>query len=428
MEEGKEGRRQIFRTALLTRGYFEKPELMRVTSSRAWLALGGAALVMLSAVIWSIFGTIEVKVTGQGMFLLTEGMGKIVAPDAGEIKECSLKVGDTVKKGQIVITMFQPEFSLTMQQTRADYQRATELLAEAQHESYRRDIQLKLAANKGKRESLTLLNQASKDYLRRTTEKAEAQEKLVQEGLITPNILSQTKRDIYETQDKIRLNEIEITRISGEDAELVKNYEERIKTLKNELADAQHRMEHAESKVKETVNVVSAFSGTVTEVLTYAGQRVTKSAPLVNIELAGSGTASLKAVIFVPAREGIKVKPAMACQMSPSFVLKEEYGYIMAKITEVGRMPVSRDRMFRLLNNEAVVNAIAGAEVSMEIHAELIPAADTVSGYKWSSSKGYPGRIESGALLEARIVTERRRPITMIIPYLKKKLGITDFL
>jgi HlyD family secretion protein len=50
--------------------------------------------------------------------------------------------------------------------------------------------------------------------------------------------------------------------------------------------------------------------------------------------------------------------------------------------------------------------------------------ADTPSGYLWSSAIGPSVSITSGTLCEAQIIVERQRPISLVIPLLRKAGGI----
>jgi HlyD family secretion protein len=57
------------------------------------------------------------------------------------------------------------------------------------------------------------------------------------------------------------------------------------------------------------------------------------------------------------------------------------------------------------------------------VRIELDPA-DTPSGFKWSSRRGPPLEVSSGTLCAAQIVTEHDKPITLVLPIMKEKLGL----
>ena len=49
----------------------------------------------------------------------------------------------------------------------------------------------------------------------------------------------------------------------------------------------------------------------------------------------------------------------------------------------------------------------------------------SVSGYLWTSTKGFPGKIFAGNLCQAKIITKRQAPITLILPTLKVIVGVS---
>jgi len=51
-------------------------------------------------------------------------------------------------------------------------------------------------------------------------------------------------------------------------------------------------------------------------------------------------------------------------------------------------------------------------------------AADTPSGFRWSSSRGPDTIIGPGTLCSAQIVTRKQKPITLVFPFLKKLMGL----
>ena len=66
--------KSIFRAEALEQ--FESPEqlelLLKVTNRRAWVSLFTIALLVVSAVGWSIFGQIPITVSGMGVLVFQE--------------------------------------------------------------------------------------------------------------------------------------------------------------------------------------------------------------------------------------------------------------------------------------------------------------------------------------------------------------------
>lgn len=102
--------KQLFRKAALDR--LSSPEqlhsLMRVTNAKGWLALAGCALIIGTAVLWGIVGSVQTKVAGSGLLVGGGGITELDSEGEGEITSVDVAAGDAVKKGQVVARIAQP--------------------------------------------------------------------------------------------------------------------------------------------------------------------------------------------------------------------------------------------------------------------------------------------------------------------------------
>lgn len=99
--------KQIFRKEAMER--MSSPEqldqLMPVTSRRGWIALTGIGALLVAALLWGVFGSIETTVPASGALMRAGGINNISAPANGEVQEVLVAVGDTVKAGQILVKL-----------------------------------------------------------------------------------------------------------------------------------------------------------------------------------------------------------------------------------------------------------------------------------------------------------------------------------
>ena len=89
----------------------------------------------------------------------------------------------------------------------------------------------------------------------------------------------------------------------------------------------------------------------------------------------------------------------------------------------VADYPATPVAMMSVLGNDPLVQSITAAGPVTEVRIELDPAP-TTSGFKWSSRQGPPLQISSGTLCSAQVVTAHDRPITLVVPMVKSKLGL----
>jgi multidrug resistance efflux pump len=113
--------RRLFREeAVLKQGQVEPVDtLLRVTAPHEWLILAGLGIVLLGAVVWSVFGTVE-RTASAGCILAKPGERHAVfSTAAGSVAEFLVDPGDWVEAGDPIIRLEQPEVDRQVRIARA---------------------------------------------------------------------------------------------------------------------------------------------------------------------------------------------------------------------------------------------------------------------------------------------------------------------
>lgn len=77
--------------------------LMRVTDPKGWLALVALLALVAAAVLWGVFGSIPVQVSGgEGILLHGGDRDEVVSQSSGLVTEVGVKTGDNVEEGQVI--------------------------------------------------------------------------------------------------------------------------------------------------------------------------------------------------------------------------------------------------------------------------------------------------------------------------------------
>ena len=104
-------------------------------------------------------------------------------------------------------------------------------------------------------------------------------------------------------------------------------------------------------------------------------------------------------------------------------IRKEEFGTLAGQVTTVSDFPATRQGMAALVQNDTLVEQYTKAGAPYEARINLTVAA-TPSGYTWTSGDGPAVKLTSGTVIEASIAVEQRRPIDLILPLMRKAVGI----
>ena len=151
------------------------------------------------------------------------------------------------------------------------------------------------------------------------------------------------------------------------------------------------------------------------------GELVGPGTPILNMELRSE---ELVAVLFVPAEFGKQAQEGMEVRVSPTNVKREEYGYMLGKVSWVAEFPTTSRGMTRLLGNAELVKAMMEKGPPVQINVELLENPETPTGYAWSSSEGPDVPVTSGTVIDGSVVIREVPPLQLLIPTIKETTGI----
>ena len=164
----------------------------------------------------------------------------------------------------------------------------------------------------------------------------------------------------------------------------------------------------------------SPFAGRVVAVRAGIGQSVRPGDALLSLE---STKDPMRVIGFVPLAAGKKVLSGLEVRISPSFVRVEDYGFLLGKVISVSTLPVTPEEIQRIVANDALARQYIDLNPFQVVIEPL--AGDTPSGFRWTSSSGPPLEVGSGTDCTIQVVVETRKPISFVIPTVKKTLGLS---
>ena len=419
MEQPKNG---IFRQAALEK--LSSPEqldgLMRVTAPADWLALAVAGALLFLVVLWGLFGSIPNKISGQGLLIRGGAVLDVEAGTSGRITTIDVKPGDLVRPGQTVAIIAQSGLDLKIQNTRALLE---ELKAQAAKYSSadQKNAESALAALQQERASRESAIKDNNAQVAALGNKVASEEELARKGLVTQNSVMNARNSLYAAQQTLNQNRIRLTQITTEEGTLRRSLDQQSGSRQREIDATTRQLRELEGQLDASTAVISPYAGRVLERVVDRGNLVNQGSRVVTLETLDT---PLKTVIFVPARDGKKVQPGMAVDVSPSTVRREEFGFMIGRVESVSSFPATPEGMRRVLRNNSLIEELVKAGAPLEVVAELVPDPSTVSQFKWSSPKGPPTGVFGGTLCTASITVSQRRPIAYVIPLVKDTLGL----
>jgi HlyD family secretion protein len=417
--------KSVFRKVSLDR--LASPEqldqLMQVTDPRGWISLAAVAAVLLTAIVWGVLGSLPEKVAGTGILVKSGGVFEVSPSAGGRVIDVAVAVGDIVNEGQVVARIEQAALA-----DRATQAKATLAYLKEQHAQTvqfgGQDVRLQMQYIAQQRASLEQSIAAGEQSAKWLAEKVSNQEQLVQQGLVTRSTLLSTRQQLDAAREKIADGRSQLTQLSSRELSLQNKKEEEISGSLARIADQELQVADIERQLKTSSEVIAPYTGRILELMTERGNVVSPGEPILSLDLTGRAVKDLEAVIYVSSVHGKQVRVGMPIQIAPSTVKQEEFGLMIGRVTYVSDFPATSKGMRRVLKNDKLVSALSGGDAPYEVHADLIVDPKTPSRYKWSSSNGPPLKIQSGTIAMGNIEVAAKRPIEMVLPWLRKTTGI----
>lgn len=411
--------RSIFSKAALEK--LSTPEkldqLIKIISLKSWLVLLTIALVLVTAIGWSVAGRIKTKLNATGVLLGGE-VYNVVSTTMGQLIDLKVGIGDTIHEGEVIAVVEQPDLFQQIEDAKA---RLLEKNFELQ--------QLMSFGSQGSKlqEDFIEQKQLSLQQTIRSNEKnlifqeqqLEIEKGLLDKGLITRAQIVSTQQQIERIQNQIESLKAEIAQTSSQQLDVNFDLEQRTTLVKQRIAQEERNLEQLKERYALNTNVRSLHDGLVVEVLSNTGIIVQQGTPLFKLKSEKMTDGNLRGILYVPSKDGKKIKVGMEAFVVPATVQPQEYGFMKAKVTYVSEFPVTQQGMMVSMNNDQLVQSLLSLGAPFEVFVDFEKNPDAYSGYSWTSALGPDLSINAGTSCSGKITVREEPPIALVVPALK---------
>lgn len=308
--------------------------VLQVTGLRSWILLTALCTLAGTAVTWSAVAVVPQKVMGSGILLKSGGIFGVVAPVSGRVTDVSASAGDTVKEGQVVARIAQPELMEKLQDARirlSNVQQAYDMLVRIGNR------ELQMQAQTLQQQASNLKEAIAADELRAKylAEKVASQQQLVSEGRLVRQALINSITERERAHEQIRSRRTELTEIELKTMQAKSALDLGVQKSSFAVLEGKNEVAQLERALTSGAEVRSAYTGRIVELSTEQGEIVERGESLFTLDLTGRTVAGLEALLYVPAKDGKRIEPGMVVQIAPATVRPEEYGYLLGKVTYV---------------------------------------------------------------------------------------------
>jgi HlyD family secretion protein len=394
--------------------------LLVVTGRPTWAALAGVWLVLGFVAIWSVAGRVPTTVEGSGLLLNAAGLREVSALAAGVVEALPVAVGDTVVPGTVLARLRQP--LLEEQVAQADRRVRTLREEAATREAFvARGAALETDRLDAARADLERRQRTLTERTRFLEGRVAAEREARALGLVTESSVQASVAALEAARGELASVALDLQQNALRRVQAADENVERVTEVRRRLDDAERDLAALRLSLAQSGEVISPHRGTVREIRSAAGQLVAAGQPLLSVEPIG---ASVQGVAYV-ARDAKRIAPGMRVRVSPAAVPQEEYGYLVGTVRAVSTQPATLAGMAKTLGSDVLVQQLAMQGASFLVELDLEVDATTPSGYRWSSREGPPLRIGSGSAIRIEVEVQRRRPIELVVPFLRRVVGVS---
>jgi HlyD family secretion protein len=397
---------------------------MRVTTPVGWLLTAVLLAAIVVGTVWSALVQVPITVKGSGI-LHAGGVEDIVSPARGTLLRLLPAIGSTVRAGDLVAEIEQPDLSGQIALREAALREAEKRQEELKLQQNEMISAYKAQADAKTRAAREKITQSSQrlEWLR---EREVGFDELMKTGSLTRDRWLQLKGEIAGVIEGITAARNDLV-MASTDGQLRDAERDRL-TLQvvHEVSQIRSELDGLRLQYKNNSEIRSRYNGKVVELKVHEGDFVTQGQPLFEVILHDKKAMrdhTLVGVVFVSQRDGKRIDPGMEVQVAVASIDRSEYGFIVGRVHNVNEFPLSSAGLQAIVRNDQMVRTITqqyGAPFEITVDLQADPS--TPSGYRWSSSSGPNHDLRPGDTLDVDFTVEHRTLLGLVIPPLARFL------
>lgn len=454
-------------------------QLMQVVAPKDWLGLLAFGGLIVLGTAWSVFGKIPVTVDGRGILIYPLQVVELESPSEGKLQTLKVKVGDNVRKGDVLAVIDQSDLRTQVREQQA---RLTQLQRQAQElDSLGNErLTLELQTLRQQRQTLRQQLQNTQEFSpqRRSQERAtiakerraleqqlqdlralqpvlqtrlDSRKLLQRQGAIAADAVIQAEREFRDTISQIyrlqaQLQELQTRLVNNESSYqdnlsqisnlraqlqdldsrekvLLQQQLEGQNTRQNNIQEIRRQIAQLSQQLQTTGQIISPQNGRLLEVNVAPGQ-VLEAGTRFGAIASTNPTGKLVSLTYFSIKDGKRLQAGMAAQITPDSVKREEFGGIVGNLKTVSAFPITRQSIATTIGSTEVAEGLAIPGGQMEALIELATQPTSVSGYRWSSAPGPDVKLTAGTTVTVRVTLKEQSPISLVLPVLRSLSGI----
>jgi len=377
--------------------------------------------------LWALLWPVPTEVVGRSVVIVPGGATVIDARAEGQILQLPVAPGQSVRRGDPLVTLYQP----VLEQQLRRQQRDLAQLIRINSDLDRRDAARLATAERLRNTALAKLEDDRRrfDGLRRTYDQKVADYRL----LARREVVAPLAEEVVATEDRATQLDAEVAELRIREQRAREAWEAVRLQVETEAQKRLYRIGESRREIRVT-QARLAYEGSLTaqrdgrllDLQVVKGQTVKRGERIGT--LGGPEGQALQAVAYFAPADARRLRPGLAVEVVPDWNERGRFGGIQGRVERVNLLPANREDINTTLGNPQLAEALVRRGPAMRAEIALEPAAagkgDSGQAYRWTLSRGssvFP--IHQGLTLRAHAYVEWRPPISYLLPVLRDLTG-----
>jgi len=381
---------------------------------------------------WFLFWPVPTEVIGRGVVIVPGGATVIDSRAEGQILALPVRVGEDVKRGQILIRLYLPTLEQQLRRQEKDLAELIRINADLD----RRDLARLASAGRLRDTALAKL-EADR---RRFKELQSIYDQKVADfrHLARREVVAPLAEEVVASEDRAIQLGNSVADVGIREREAVDVWE----NVKLDIDTAAQKRRYAIDDARRAVRVTRSRldydgvlladrDGRILDLQVVRGQTVKPGERLGT--LGSRNGEALRAVAYFAPADARRLRPGLAMEVVPDWNERGRFGGIRGQVNRVSLLPATREDVNTTMGNPQLAEALVRNGPVMRTEIDLLPAPpegqaggrrSSLDGYRWTLSRGssvFP--IHEGLTLKAHGYVEWRTPVSYLLPLLRDLTG-----
>ena len=387
------------------------------------IAMGGLT------VLWALFWPVPTEVVGRGVVMVPGGATLLDSRAEGQIRELRVKVGDRVRRGQVLMELDQPALEKQLERQERDLRELLQINADLNH----RDAIRLQAARELRNTALSKLERERKRL--RSLQDTYAQKVVDFAHLARIEVVAPLAQEVVATSDRNTALQVELDDLRIREKEVISAFTKVKLDIDSEQQQRRFRIDNtrrevrvSEARLRYEGHLSAKRDGTVLDLQVIQGQTVKPGQRLGTLggaaSLGASGPAPLRAIAYFHPADARRLQSGQGIEVVPDWQQRGRFGGIEGVMERVSLLPATPEDINTTMGNPPLAQALVASGPVVRTEIALLPSRGSDDGYRWTLSRGssvFP--IREGLTLRAHAYVEWRTPVSYVLPLLRDLTG-----